>query len=145
MEEKIGKIVKLMREYQSKNGIKKACVTNTQYLYNKIVGYTDSKVRVIPVIVISNEKGKTKIVIHLVVSVDEELIIDPSYDVYRLKNKKYYVNIKDFICNVGNKTEEIVKKIISEYIDFKKISERINKGELLMYNKDQEEYIDKNM
>jgi hypothetical protein len=87
---------------------------------------------------------------HLVVVLDDETIIDPSYDIFCLKNISYFDNIKDlmdiFYDKVELKSKIDMKKLIRDHIHFMKISEKINNGELIItekehYNK-QADYIE---
>lgn len=150
----IANIILSMREYQKENNIKNQCVTNTQYLYDIIKMNSISNVKTKAVYVFSgNYEEDTAIFVggHLVVELDDETIIEPSYDIFSLKNKSYFDNIKDLLNIFDNKVELKTKininKLIYDNIQFMKISEQINNGELLIsdkehYNK-QADYIEK--
>ena len=150
----IANIILSMREYQKENNIKKQCVTNAQYLYDIIKMNSISNVKTKAVFVFSyNNEEDTAIFVggHLVVELDDETIIEPSYDIFCLKNKSYFDNIKDLVNIFDNKnelkTKFDIKKLICDHIHFMKISEQINNGELLItdkehYNK-QADYIEK--
>jgi hypothetical protein len=103
---------------------------------------SNSNVKIKAVFVFSNnEEEDTYIIVggHLVVILDDETIIDPSYDIYCLKNKSYFDNIKDIVNIFNNKVElkkKIdIKKLICDHIKFMKISEQINNGELIITKK----------
>lgn len=147
-------IILSMREYQEKKCIRKQCITNVQYLYNCIKQNSSNNVKAKAVIVFSNnaEADTTTIVEgHLVVVLDHELIIEPSYDIFRLKNITYFDNIKDFIDIFEDKdilkTKVDIKNILYELITFTKFAYQINNGELLIADKknynEQADYIEK--
>jgi hypothetical protein len=80
--------------------------------------------------------NQTKIIIgHLVVCIEDSFIIDPSFDVFNLKNVKYFDNVNTFINSYDIKTCYDVKKIIEEHLLFCDFATRINKGEIIISNK----------
>lgn len=151
----LANIILSMREYQEKECIKNKCVTNSQYLYNFIKKISSStNVTVKAVIVLSHDKEldtTTCVGGHLVVILDdnteEETIIDASYDVFSLKNKLYFDNIKDFMHILKKEDKYLFKKSICDFIEFIKIADKINNGELLNSDKqfynNQRDYIEK--
>jgi len=155
-EHMISNIARSMREFQKTNRITKQCLTNTQYLYSCIKSNTSCKVKVKAVLVVSNKTNTTKIIVHLVVQLEnknvegEAMMLEPSYDVFSLKDKSYFDNIKDFMDTYSHKFNDVFKdtfkKTISEFINFTKLAERINNGELLICDKkfydDQADYIE---
>ena len=143
MEQRIGELVQQMRKYQEKYKTKKQCLANTQYLYDVIRMNTNIDVKAKAVMVYSYDKdaNETKIIIgHMVVCIGEETIIDPSYEVYNLKNVKYFDNIKTFVNSYNIKTSYDVKKIIEEHVTFRGLAERMNKDEIIIANR---KYYDK--
>ena len=150
----LSNIILSMREFQEKNCIKKQCVTNAQYLYDCIKQNTNNNVKVKAILAFSeNAETDTAIYVagHLVVVLDDELIVDPSYDIFCLKNKSYFYNIKDFIDYFDDKdmlkTKFDIKKIIREHIRFTKFAEQINNDECIITNRkfydEQADYIKK--
>jgi hypothetical protein len=148
----ISNIILSMREFQKENNIKKQCITNTKYLYDIIRRNCKNDVKTKAVFVFSSdEEIGNNIVLggHLVVVVDGE-IIEPSYDIFSLKNKLYFDNIRDLIDIFDNKTElktKIdIKKLMIDHIDFIKLAEKINKGQFLITEKkfynEQADYIE---
>ena len=150
----IANIILSMREYQKENNIKKQCVTNSQYLYDTIKINSNNNVKTKAVFVFSNNNEEDTAIFvggHIVVVLDDETIIEPSYDIFCLKNKSYFDNIKDLVNmfddKVGLKSKIDIKKLVCDHIQFMKISEQINNGELIItekehYNK-QADYIEK--
>jgi len=149
-------IILSMRKYQKKNNIKKQCVTNSQYLYDiiKMNSNSNSNVKTKSVIAcsVNYEENTTTVVSgHIVVVLDDETTIEPSYDIFSLENVSYFENIKDFIDSFEDKnvlkTNFDIKKLLNDHIKFKKISEQINKGELIITDKEhydkQADYIEK--
>ena len=158
MEYLIGNITLDMREFQRQNGIKNNCVMNSQFLYNimKRKRINDVKVKAVMVISCNEETNSfTFVGGHLIVLLGKDTIIDPSYDIFSLKNKCYCLDVKEMMENCGeimqkcNEAKGTVKTSISLFLMMLKIEEKINKGdfgELLMnieINKKQAEYIGK--
>uniref|UniRef100_A0A6C0LE21 Uncharacterized protein n=1 Tax=viral metagenome TaxID=1070528 RepID=A0A6C0LE21_9ZZZZ len=151
----ISNVVIGMREFQRINCIKNECVTNVQYLYDCFKINSASAIKAKPVIVVSiDDETQTFICVggHLIILLDDnETIIDPSYDVFSLKNKSYYDNIKDLMDSFNNESKEILKQIfqksISKFLEFIKLADRINNGELVICDKkfynNQADYIEK--
>ena len=103
----ISNIVLSMREFQKQNNIKKQCITNTQYLYDNIT-MNSVNVKAKPVFVFSHddEEGTATFVGgHLLVILDDGTMIEPSYDIFCLKNKSYFDNIKDLMDVFDNKDD----------------------------------------
>jgi hypothetical protein len=150
----IANIILSMREYQQHNNIKKQCVTNTQYLYDTIKMNSTSNVAAKAVIVFSSDdetNTTTFVGGHLVIVLDNETYIDPSYDVFSLKNKSYFDNIKDLI-GIFDDTNQLatkidVRQIIYQHLEFMNFAEQINNGECLITDKkfynQQADYIEK--
>lgn len=151
----ISNIILPMREFQAKKCIKGECVTNTQYLYDCIkMSFNNSNVKAKAVLVASHVIESDTFIItagHLVVILDDEIIIDPSHDVYSLKNKTYFNNIKELMSFFENndkfKAKIDIKELICKHIGFMKFAEKINNGACLISNKkfynEQADYIDK--
>jgi len=150
----ISNIILSMRKFQEKNCIEKQCITNTQYLYDciKQIGFNNVKAKA--VYVFSNDvETSTAIFVagHLIVVLDDETMIDPSYDIFCLKDKSYFDNIKDLIDIFDDKnklkTNIDIKKLIGEHITFMKVAEQINNNECIITDKkiynDQADYIEK--
>jgi len=151
----ISNIILSMREFQKENNIKSQCVTNTQYLYDIIKNNSSiTNVKAKAVYVFSNGAETTTghfVSGHLVVVLDDGTIIDPSYDVFCLKNKSYFDNIKDLMDRFDDKnklnTKIDIRNMVSQHIHFMKLAEQINNGELIITDKkfynDQADYIEK--
>lgn len=150
----ISNIILSMREFQKENNIKKQCVTNVQYLCDTIKMNTRGNVKAKAVLVFSSDnETETAIFVggHLVVVLDDDTIIDPSYDIFCLKNKSYFDNIKDLVDMFDNKVQlksKIdIKKLVCDHIHFMKLADQINNGEFLITEKkfynEQADYIEK--
>ena len=151
----VANIILSMREFQKENNIRKQCLTNSQYLYDIIkMNFSSSNVKTKAVLVFSgDDEANVGTIVggHLVVILGDETVIEPSYDIFCLKNKSYFDNIKDFmdafVDKVELKNRLDVKKIVSEHISFMKFAEQINNGEHVItedkfYN-EQADYIEK--
>jgi len=138
MEQRIAEVVNQMRNYQQTFKTKKQCLANTQYLYDTIRMNYNIDVNAQAVMVYSYDPvlNQTKIIIgHMVVNIGDNCIIDPSYEVSKLKNVKYFDKVNTFINSYDIKTNYDVKKIIKEHLVFRDFATRINKGEIVISNK----------
>ena len=142
----IGNIIVSMREYQKENNITKQCITNAQFIYDIIKFNSTNDVKTKSVIVFSNDKETNSVTLvggHLVIILDDDNdVIDPSYEVFSLKNKLYFDNIDNFMSyfneddKITLKSKLNIKKVISDYLKFIKISEQINNGKFIITNKE---------
>ena len=133
----LANVILLMREYQMKHNIKKQCVTNCQYLYDTFKANCPlNNVKVKAVIgILPNKYGTIIYAGHVVVEVDED-IFEPSYEVYSIRNIEYFDNIKQFKNVFAFPNKNDIKDIIKEFIDFTKIADTINNGELAITDKE---------
>ena len=136
-------IILNMREYQRVNNIKGKCVTNTQYLHTamKKIGVGNS-FKAEAVIVLSDDiENLTKIFAgHVVVTLDNTAMVDPSYEIFSLKDKKYFYTIKEFMDYVNLYSDEDkerfnIKKIIKHYMRFRVYADEINCGNFVSNKK----------
>lgn len=133
-------IVLNMREFQKEHFIKQQCVTNAQYLYDCFKENSSSNIKVKAVIVTSVEEKKSWFKCiggHLIILLDDnETIIDPSYDVFSLKNKSYFRNVKHLMESIDDESKPLFKTSIADFLYFTKVAERINNGEGLTCDED---------
>ena len=64
--------------------------------------------------------------IHLVIFIDD-FMIDPSYDVHKIKNKNYHLKL----CDVKVKSKEL----ITEFLSLRESEVKINNGEFVISDK----------
>jgi hypothetical protein len=133
IEELVAKILKEILEYQRINNIVNKCVTNTQMLYNMMSDFGIKNIKVEAIIAIRPpdlELPQIKICCgHLVIMVDD-VLIEPSYDIYSMTNN-YVRNVKDLVDYLKDyyKPDELKEKLqfaIYNYLHFKKIADNIN-------------------
>jgi len=138
MEQHLARLVTKMRNYQQSCNIEKQCLANTQYLYDTIrMNFNiDVKAKAVMVYSFDSELNQTKIMIgHLVVCIEDSFIIDPSFDVFNLKNVKYFDNINTFINSYNIKNNYDAKQIIEEHLSFLKLAIRMNRNEIIISDK----------
>ena len=143
----MGKSILLMREFQKQHNIKGQCITNVQYLYDamkhnaKYYGFQSNEIVVKPVIVLSNDSynNVTNIVSgHLVVMIND-IILDPSYEVFSKPNKIYFETIQEFTNSFDKtimKREFNVRELMLMHIKFEKFANDITKGKFIICDKD---------
>jgi hypothetical protein len=115
-----------MLSYQKQQNIKGMCVINCKYLLECLqIQYPKCNAKVLPVIVVEDRIDNLTefCIVHMVIVIDEKDIIDPSYEVYSLKNIRYE-NI-----NFINNWQISKKKEMSENCNFmQKTANLINNG-----------------
>jgi len=137
-------IVLQMMNFQHFYKIKGACATNAKCMSDYLKKtYPDKKIEVYPAIVTSDEGVR----VHLIILADEALI-DSSYDVFSLENKKYYLNIKEFVDAIENPADKQneLKSLGKDFMKYLDCANEINSGTFEnfnaeLYNK-QTEYVD---
>ena len=124
--------------------IKGACATNAKCMRDYLKKtHPDKKIEVYPAIVTSDEGVR----IHLIILADEALI-DPSYDVFSMENKRYYLNIKEFVDAIENSADKQneLRNLGKDFMKYLDCANEINSGTFEnfnaeLYNK-QTEYVD---
>ena len=128
-----------MHMYQIENKATGNCMSNTQYLRDTLIANNiDTKVIVVYVV---GEKKDIPIISenHLVVKVNGK-IIDPSFDVYGIKNKHYFESFDDLCKYCKNHPiyldifNENKKYLLTSNIKMVKVATKINNGELCINN-----------
>jgi hypothetical protein len=135
-------IMGFMHEFQSKNNIKKQCITNAKFLYDSIQhsNWGFNKANPKAVIVVYNIPDKNEIIyaVHMVVQYKNKLL-EPSYEYGHLKNTQYYDNINNVIKQMKlinpEFNREFVAGLISTYLEFVKYAEQIQAGKFLVDRK----------
>lgn len=129
------KIFHSMLEYQKENNITTHCIVNTAYLYDMYKLNSNIKVKAKAVFVLTDDGGIGPCGMlpgHLVLILDNGTIIDPSYEIFSVKNKTYCHSIEDLkkVCVESNinLTESFMKELESDNIPFANIAEKINNG-----------------
>ncbi len=152
--ERLGKIILSMREYQKNNNIKGECITNAQYLYDTIkFNFKNAKIEAKAIIAAGqDDECKTCNLVcgHIVIFLNDNIIIDPSYETYSLPNKRYFLTIKELMENTDEKNKKYLKSNCKDYLknhcDLIKIADKINNGGILIYDKkfynDQADYVE---
>jgi len=141
-------IINAMREYQKMNHIKRQCLTNTQYLYDCFVmnGHNQFKPKSVIVIADDIEHNRYIFVTHMVLINDENDIIDSSYEVYSMINKKYCDNINDAIPYLNQAPPNLKKKVIQDYLQMIPIEKQMMNGKLCIadrkYYDQQADYVE---
>jgi hypothetical protein len=138
------KIVLQMMNFQHFYKIKGACATNAKCMSNYLKKtYPDKKIEVYPAIVTSDEGVR----VHLIILADEALI-DPSYDVFSMENKRYYLNIKEFVDAIENPADKQneLRNLGKDFMKYLDCANEINSDTFEnfnaeLYNK-QTEYVD---
>ena len=152
----ITKICQAMREYQKLNNIVGCCMTNVQTLYDIVKStYPDTDIQAKAVICINAieaddsefdqmccltstpDDTKTPIMkqtIHLMLKVDG-VYYEPSYELYK-DSPMYFTSIKNLLEGVEPNTliKDNLKETLPAFLNFVKLAERINAGELLITN-----------
>lgn len=137
-------IVLQMMNFQHFYKIKGACATNAKCMSDYLKKmYPDKKIEVYPAIVTSDEGVR----VHLIILADEALV-DPSYDVFSMENKRYFLNIKEFVDAIENPAEKQneLKSLGKDFMKYLDCANQINSGTFENFNAElyekQTEYVD---
>ena len=132
---KIPKIFELMNRFQEENNITGACVSNCQYLYDTLKKVYNVKVQAV---IVSNLKTKVVCSGHVVLVIDNDILIDPSYQYNSINGEDlvYYPSWKHFNEIAVLMTNVQKKQSLKDWIYFQKIADRINAGELVVHHDD---------
>lgn len=133
-------VVDSMLEYQKQHNIVEQCVTNVQFLYDTMKSVTPIAVKAKAVLVYSYDAETDTTVVmgaHLVLQVDNEHVLEPSYDVDSLKNVVYFDNVKDFISILDFQQKQVcnMKKLIKDHVEFLAIAKQMNTGKFLIIDR----------
>jgi hypothetical protein len=128
---------KHMMLFQKKNKIKAECVSNTQFLLEHVKLYAQAhnipftlKAKTVMAFYI-NKKQQPVSTIHIVVQIDENRILDPSYEFYRIKDVQYFESLKPYMSFM--KQHSVIDKelkhrfryAIKQFLDFKNTYEEM--------------------
>ncbi len=130
-------IVRSMVEYQKTNNITGMCLTNALYLKDSLIAsQVPAKVKSC-FACYKNEKIRA-IVVHMVVQLHDDTLIDPSYEIC-CQNPKYFDKYHMALSYMSfNKS--FTKKVLEDYLHFVSLSEKINQGEILISRGDKDYY-----
>lgn len=159
--EKLGHIILFMREYQKINGISGKCVINAKYLYDTIKhNFKNPKMEAKAVVVVGySEAKKSDIFIcgHLVVLLEGKTVLDPSYEIHSLTNKKYYMDLNELFASIDHKSKKRAQKKFRTYIGnpfgihrgMTNVANHVNSGfdvvDDYKYYNDQADYVEKRL
>jgi hypothetical protein len=154
-------IVFHMMNFQHTHNIKGARNTNAKCLHDLLRKHYSDKatVEVFPAIVTSyNEEDAAKsiTIAHLVIlftahkegeGEEEKVLLDPSYDIFSLENKRYYMNIKEFVDAIedADKKQDMLKNLATEFLFLMETGKQIVAGTFDQHNRElyerQTEYV----
>jgi hypothetical protein len=157
-------IVFHMMNFQHAHNIKGARNTNAKCLHDLLKKHYSDKalVEVFPAIVTSyNEEDASKsiTIAHLVIlfaksedkgegeDKEEKILLDPAYDMFSLENKRYYMNIKEFVDAIedADKKQDMLKNLATEFLFLMEIGKQIVAGTFDQHNRElyekQTEYV----
>lgn len=115
-------IISKMHEYQKKHNVTACCMTNTQILYDLLS--STGRVQVRPCVVVQKDCS----IVHLIVLWDDEMILEPSYEVAFLKEKRYIMNLSSIDFSLI--TQHDKRQFVQWFVDLSKRANEINNGEL---------------
>ena len=135
-------VIDLMYEYQRINEITKCCITNVQILYDimKSIG-VNLNLKIVSVVVraVDNELGEYHLIDgHLCVSLSEDMLFDPSYEIFKMKNVEYFQNISIYLKSLGENSRNLInnnfniREIIGTNNRFIQLAEQMNQGKFLI-------------
>ena len=133
-----------MMNFQHVHKIRGARNTNTKCLYDLLTKLGKTEIEVYPAIVTSynqDDVSKSPIFVHLVVlckddKEGDQVLLDPSYDVFSHENKRYYLNIKEFVesIEVPQEKNNELKYIATDFLLLNETAKQIVAGTYENYN-----------
>ena len=153
-------IVLHMMNFQHVHKIRGARNTNTKCMYDILK--TDSNksldgpketvcketvckaLEVLPAIVTSynnDDATQSSVVVSLVILVtdgEEKVLLDPCYDVFSLENKRYYLNIKEFVDAVAESEQnrDKLKTVAMDFLLLMETAKQIGDGSFDQHNRE---------
>lgn len=137
-------IVLHMMNFQHVHKIRGARNTNAKCLHDLLKKMDKTAIEVYPAIVTSyntEDVSKSPIFVHLVIlckddKEGDQVLLDPSYDVFSQENKRYYLNIKEFVdsIEVPEEKQNELKCIAIDFLALNEISKQIVAGTFENYN-----------
>jgi hypothetical protein len=100
---------------------------------------------VLPAIITSyntEDASKSSVVVSLVIlatdSKEEKILLDPAYDVFSLENKRYYLNIKEFVEAVAetDQNRDKLKTLAMDFLLLMETAKQIGDGSFDQYNRE---------
>lgn len=100
---------------------------------------------VLPAIITSyntEDASKSSVVVSLVIlatdSKEEKILLDPAYDVFSLENKRYYLNIKEFVDAVAetDQNRDKLKTLAMDFLLLMETAKQIGDGSFDQYNRE---------
>ena len=152
-----------MMNFQHVHNIKGARNSNAKCLHDLLrKHYSDeASIEVFPAVVTSynnEDASNSSAVVHLVVlftagkegkseGEEEKVLLDPSYDVFSLENKRYYLNIKEFVDAIdgADKKQDVLKNLATDFLLLMETGKQIVAGTFDQHNRElyekQTEYV----
>jgi len=123
-------VCKFMHSYQKQENVKEMCIMNCKYLLDLIKEkYPLQNAKAIPsiAVVVDPIDGSTTLIVHMIISIDnEQIILDPSYEVCSFKNRNYCSKIS----NLKSLENSMKKYLVENLIQMKKTADLINNNGL---------------
>ena len=135
-------IVAAMYDFQKENNIERMCVTNCLYLHDQLVRnqlVVNKQVKAFYVVGYSTRLKKRAVCPGHVALVCNGKIVEPSYEIYELKEKRYFEcfqALKNDTRTPNFNGKEEVSAMLKKHLNFIKIANRINGGEFYITDKD---------
>ena len=134
-------LIPMMYAYQKRHGIKKKCIDNTQFALDSFkASHPHLNIRASAVIMTSWDEraGRMKVWAgHLVLLLDDEDVVDPSYETGTAPDRRYYNSIATLLAEnpVLKEEKEFLKETIQAFLSFSKFAKQMNEGVLLVTDK----------
>lgn len=126
-----------MLEYQKSNNIKGQCITNVQFLYDRITKnskHINPKARAVICFYNDHDIKASIFIVHMVIIINDE-VVDPSFEIYSKEGVKYFDNWSTLEYNIKI-PDNLKHGLLSNLLKFIKLSDEINNGGLIITDKD---------
>jgi len=123
-----------MHHYQKQNGIQNQSITNITDLLDSIRAKNPRSEAKAKAVVVVTRNATTEVissVIHMILDIDGEYSIDPSYDVVSVQEHEteYFTDFTEYINFVETLQEKLnPREYLEQFTDFSRMADYINKG-----------------
>lgn len=134
-------LIPMMYAYQKRHGIKKKCIDNTQFALDSFKAtHPTLNVKAAAVFMTSWDERAGRMKVwggHLVLLLDDEDVVDPSYETGTAPQRRYYTSVSALLAEqpVLKEEKEFMRETIQMFLSFSKYAKQMNEGVLLVTDK----------
>lgn len=138
----VSDIIDAMYKFQKERGIIKKCIDNAQYAFDCLRSSCPSssiKVSAVFMSSVDTESELNKLWGgHLVILINDKMVIDPSYETHKAPNTEYYTNVSLLLQKqpLLKDQKELLQTAIRTFLEFRRYADDINSGLIRITDKE---------